>query len=770
MGRPGGSGVNLPAGGTLRNAPGWLLAGVFSLVCGAAMLGSTLTGRSILGAFDFLAMGYPLAEYAQRCVREHGAYPLWLSQIYGGMPFIGSMSTSLHPAELANAFIGISPPLFHAWNALLHLAVSSAGAAALLGWLGLGRPAAVLGGLVYAFGGIVGTLPAVGHVNFLYGCAFLPWILLLGLRGKAGLASVSLAGLLWGLLMAGTAVQFAAFGFPWVVLVLLLLKRSGRVAAIGSAAGALAIGIGLAAAWFAGAAGYLAYSIRAQLPSGFAGGWALVPAKLLDLVWPGIWGRTSLVAHTVAYGPYPMDNAPLYFGFLPLSLAVVGLAFAWRSRLAWILAGLVAFLFSLGPETPWGRVLAALPGYGSFRSWNRWMFFANIPLAILVAEGWGAVLERKAARKALIASVLGLFAVAVLGMLGSGGLARLVTGTGWAADRIAEGKTTADDIRQYLIPLLRRSTVFAGLSLLSAVALYSLKRKLVMTALVCLVSLADVAGVDRAHLDMVPPSFARISDSVMERLAKVPGIYRVESDEKGPLLNMRLWKGSEYMAGYLGSPPRRIEEYVAAAGGTEKMSEMLGVLGVRYVIRGARLARRSLVPAGSAVNALGMTQYLYENRDFLPRIFFASRAEIPGWLARPRDVMLSEAWHPDTAVVSSPGYTAKKYGKASVAGFRENGNGISAVVEAGSGALAVLSEMNYPGWRAYLDGARVRILRADELLMAVEVPPGKHELRTVFDPPLFRAGVLVSFVSLLFVLASFLLRPFCGRAASAGTD
>jgi hypothetical protein len=49
-------------------------------------------------------------------------------------------------------------------------------------------------------------------------------------------------------------------------------------------------------------------------------------------------------------------------------------------------------------------------------------------------------------------------------------------------------------------------------------------------------------------------------------------------------------------------------------------------------------------------------------------------------------------------------------------------------------ALVVFSEINYPGWRAELDGVSTPLYEADGLLRAVWVPAGNHEVRYNFHP------------------------------------
>jgi uncharacterized membrane protein YfhO len=78
-------------------------------------------------------------------------------------------------------------------------------------------------------------------------------------------------------------------------------------------------------------------------------------------------------------------------------------------------------------------------------------------------------------------------------------------------------------------------------------------------------------------------------------------------------------------------------------------------------------------------------------------------------------------------------------------------------------AEVVFVEQFAPGWRATVDGAEVPVHRANLLVMGVRAPAGRHAIALRYRPPGLRAGLALSAVGLVALVA--LARR---RAVSAG--
>ena len=61
-------------------------------------------------------------------------------------------------------------------------------------------------------------------------------------------------------------------------------------------------------------------------------------------------------------------------------------------------------------------------------------------------------------------------------------------------------------------------------------------------------------------------------------------------------------------------------------------------------------------------------------------------------------------------------------------------------------AYLVLSEVYYPGWKAYVDGRAEPVLRASYAFRAVYLEPGYHEVHLVFEPLSWKVGLGISVV------------------------
>ena len=79
--------------------------------------------------------------------------------------------------------------------------------------------------------------------------------------------------------------------------------------------------------------------------------------------------------------------------------------------------------------------------------------------------------------------------------------------------------------------------------------------------------------------------------------------------------------------------------------------------------------------------------------------------------------------------------------------IRDTANTVSAIAESPTGGWLILADTFYPGWGAYANGEPLTIHLADGIFRAVHVDAGRHELRFVYRPASFYAGLAISVAS-----------------------
>jgi len=75
----------------------------------------------------------------------------------------------------------------------------------------------------------------------------------------------------------------------------------------------------------------------------------------------------------------------------------------------------------------------------------------------------------------------------------------------------------------------------------------------------------------------------------------------------------------------------------------------------------------------------------------------------------------------------------------------------------------LLSELYYPGWKAYVDGNDVPILRADYILRAIPLSSGQHDIVFVYRPFSFVCGAVISLITFSILLMLLIILPIFMR-------
>jgi hypothetical protein len=235
--------------------------------------------------------------------------------------------------------------------------------------------------------------------------------------------------------------------------------------------------------------------------------------------------------------------------------------------------------------------------------------------------------------------------------------------------------------------------------------------------------------------------------------------------------------GLQSIQGYNAVHIARYDEYIEALNGRPQGyhdtdvvpqgldSPLLDLLNVRYVVVPAvaqpdQSVLRALKDAHPTVYSDDRVEVL-ENRNALPRAWIVHSAKqvtqpealrlLSSGAVDPRRTALLEQSPPD---LTRPDTASAD--RAVVSTY--DADRIRLETATGASGLLVLSEVYYPAWKAYVDGERVPLYRADHLLRAIPVPAGEHTVELRYESWTLRLGTVLSLLTSLMLVALMLAR------------
>ncbi len=182
----------------------------------------------------------------------------------------------------------------------------------------------------------------------------------------------------------------------------------------------------------------------------------------------------------------------------------------------------------------------------------------------------------------------------------------------------------------------------------------------------------------------------------------------------------------------------------------------LSFLGVRHAI-----IRTSMdPPEGWRVIFEDRGSRLLENSRAIPRVFVPRHIR---YIDNPDTALEEMKQETDFANVAwiytndLPPHTAPN-GEAQL-NVRRIGTRYEIETNSTTDSRIVITESSWPGWRAYIDGRRVKMQLANHAFLSVGIPAGKHEVRVVYLPTPFVQGRAISLATLvLLAIAAIVYR------------
>ena len=740
-------------------------------------LGAGVVQRQYPEWGDLITQFYPWKRLVAEALRG-GEFPLWNPYSASGYPILGSQAAALlYPFTLLAAVL----PVDLAWTVaqVVRPVLAALGAALFARALGVGHAGALAGGFVF---GWCGFLVAWFGYTLADAAMWVPWVTMGVLRvcERPSAGRIGLLALMVGVvLLAGhpevelyVILMGAIFGLRFLLRPEASARAPSRWTVLAGLTASLLLGFALSAVQLLPTLEWLPQLVRQTVGGN------------ID-TYPAAWALGSIVRHTA--GPYNVVGAFLpeglhYAGLVPLVLSPAALHHP-RRRDVWLFLVLLAVAFQVG--LGWGPlhwVRLALPVQTDIPK-IRMLLLANFALAMLTAFAVSALTSTELwrRRRAVQVTVAGGGAIAVL----VAAFLLAVPDAGLLVDPTRDPQTPLRVVFQgRAFSLLLLGLGLAGL--LGAAVWRRWPRAFG-------VGLCGVVAVDtvtfaygampfsRTDLLLTPPpaiEFVRARSDPLSRAMFLTVVAPANWEAQ-----FGLYSPSGYV--YLTRPAVEIVAPIMEAGQVfaispsprqlvESGSSVLDFLAVRYVIATAyndSAPRLASQPERYALVYDDGSVQVFENRRALQRAYLVPCAGVRVAIGGPERVALvnGPAFDPaSTVVLEAPVACSDDASSASPPG-RTGGSGVPVEVLAASfnefavatdvrePSLLVFSDTYYPGWRAFVDGAEVPILRANHAFKAVQVSPGQRTVRFAFDPWSVKVGAGISVLGLLVLAGLFAL-------------
>ena len=465
------------------------------------------------------------------------------------------------------------------------------------------------------------------------------------------------------------------------------------------------------------------------------------------------------------WGEKMFTSGPWYFGAAIIFLFILGLVIV-KDRIKWwiLTATVLIILLAFGRHFPLisDIFFDYFPMYNKFRAVESTLVIAAILIPLLAILTVNELLTKADKIPRLDKKVLYTF-------VGVGGLCLLV---GLMPSLFLDFKTSthkdfistltqqlgdqnaANELGNALVKdrtALATKDAFRSLFIVAltfGLVWFYIKKKVALPAflgVLAIIILADLWSVDKRYLNndsFVDASAAK--KHVVERevdqlirLDKDPS-YRVLDLTTNPFSDARASYFHKSFGGYHAAKLMRYQEILEHQFNGAINEDVLDMFNVRYLItqnqqNGAEQIQRRSTASGNAwfVNKVTFVKDNAQEMQAISSFDPAKEAFVheefrsklnATRLGQPTNAEIKlVSYHPDTL----------KYESSSP-----------------NDAFAVFSEVYYDkGWKAYIDGNEVPIIRADYILRALQVPGGNHKIEFIFAPTSMRISSIVSLIA-----------------------
>ena len=736
-----------------------------------------------------------------------GIMPLWNPYIYGGTPFVGGLQSAIfYPLNLIYLIFPIHVAINY--SIILHVFLSGVFTYLYLRFVKLNpqsaipnqqlqrdrlsRSSCLVSSIIFMFCApqIFHVYP--GHLPNLCTMIWLPLILLfseLFIRNRNFLYAFFGGVAVAFNILAGHPQYFFYTAIAVVVYFIIRIIQEFREHRnweyVGYHASGVfiiyTIGVLLAAIQLLPAFEMIKHSTRQALSYEWVGQFSFAPENFITLFIPEFFGDSL---KTPYWGRYYLWEMSLYVGIIPLMLFALA-SFYNRNKFTktFLIMALITMILALGKFTPFFKVLySVVPGFNMFRGNSKFIFIIAFSLSVL--SGIGAeCLQNNIFTKKKISTFLyitgGIVAAISLFLL-----IFFLFGAGYGTWHGIINKIYLLGDRYATLPSLKDP---GFLSATFAIATKSAVKFIILMILSLLVIGLWINGRLRRWI-IIPITLALIfgdlwffgnqymvtfdsrqcfwDKEMLSILKSNPAAYRITTVGHFEL-NQGMAHDISNIGGYDANVIKEYSEFINLSDGKPieeprivmevgQISKLTNLLNLKYIL----LPVNARIEHPNIKLVFNNSKYaLFDNTQALPRTFIVHEAktlqgrdaifkELASAEFNPLKCVILEEPSKLTRNISSENYPQEP--NPTIIEYSPNRVTIKTTLQ--DDGYLVLGDTFYPGWNAYMDGRKSKILKTNYVMRSVFLEKGEHIVKFVYEPKSFTIGMIITLASVVILI------------------
>ena len=759
---------------SIKQKVGNFLPIIFLVLTSVAFFAKIICSGETLYGSDFLYYFYPIKRFAYDYVSTNGLLPLWNPYLFSGTPFIANIQASMfYPLGLL--YYLIPTETAYLYSTVLHCIIGTIFMYMFMRSLSVSKSGAFLSGFIFIFNGYFMAHLYAGHLSFVQTYVWIPLIFLFFVRftQSSCFRYVITAGLILGIQILG--------GFPQLVFYTILaailfffyscctrIKIDGAqyLSKMAVAAGMFVlIGFSIAAIQLLPTYEFTQLSTRAEgVGYQFATMDSLPPRNLLTFFFPLLFGSPADGTFWISGATWEFWEYCGYVGIGALAIATITVRKVVSDHLGrfFIMLIVIALFLALGKYNPVYPVIYRLPGFNNFRIPAQIIFLYVFSIAVLTGKGLDFIKGSRALSMRtgqIVFYALFLFLPLIIWSYGF-----TDSFNNFLSQHIQLAGMTIEQISRIASVISR--AIFMSYVILFAVAvsfyLYdkeSLPYSMLAVTLI-FISIVDLGSFSSPMIQVTDIKSLLNKGKSLHSITQSPIFSRTSINGRCFIENAGLWYGFQDVQGY---DPLILKRYMEYINRSQGLSPDGKVVNLHYIGD----FNNTLIRMLNLKYVVDCKEQRIGTVDpFMPRCYIVHHMDTKG-KNEILDFMMEDQFDPLKVVVFEKGNApATFFPEEPIPDLNEkcwitayDNNEIRLVADMKAPGFLVMSEINYPGWRVFVDGTKKNILTGNYLFRVVPLNAGRHDIHFIFRPLSFKIGAAISVISLIGVMAFlFLIR------------